>query len=416
MPTKLMKSQRLPSMFTPRRYQSEWFKSEWFKLRPTLDASSAFLFAVELRSERGPSHRLQTTLPVRVASNCGWEIQVHLETGSKNAKWIEFRNRPGRHIETRMSSWAKFAFCGLVLGSVAWAQAPSEPAASAATSIVSPEGSPTEGSIKHVPAAAPDNSPDVDVNIVADPAGLLPDLPPVPRAKATLIGGTVERMDHVRDQVTVRVFGGGHMNVLFDPRTHVYRGGKETTITDLKVGERIYLDTILDGNTVFARTVRVKTAQALGESQGVVLKYRSDRGELTLRDSISPTPVHVRLNSTTRFLQGDRAVSPSTLSEGSLVAVKFRSEGDGHDLAQEISILALPGTQYTFAGQVMHIDLRTGLLVIHSSTDRKTYEVYLDPSAAPEDNLHAGAEVTVLTNFEGSRYVARNVTINSQSQ
>ena len=59
---------------------------------------------------------------------------------------------------------------------------------------------------------------------MADPASLLPDLPPVPRAKATLIGGTVERLDRVRERVTVRVFGGGRMSVLYDPRTRVYLG------------------------------------------------------------------------------------------------------------------------------------------------------------------------------------------------
>jgi hypothetical protein len=203
--------------------------------------------------------------------------------------------------------------------------------------------------------------------------------------------------------------------VLFDPRTRVYRGTVEGTIADLKVGERVYLDTILDGDTVFARSVRVKTT-ALGESQGVVVKYRSDRGELTIRDSISPQPVRVRLNSSTRFLRGDRAVTASMVSEGSLVAVKFSSEGNGHDVAREISILALPGTRYTFAGQVVHIDLRTGLLVINSSTDHKTYEVYLDAYAAPDDNLHAGAVVTVVANFDGSRYVARSLTIDSQGK
>ena len=311
-----------------------------------------------------------------------------------------------------MNSVAKFAFSSLLIGTFAYAQVPSEPAVSAATSaVVSPESS----SIKPVPAAEPETSTDAD--IVADPASLLPDLPPVPRAKATLIGGTVERLDRVRDQVTVRVFGGGgRMKVLFDPRTRVYRGTAEATIADLKVGERVYLDTILDGDTVFARSVRLKTTPALGESQGVVVRYRSDRGELTIRDSISPQPVRVRLSSATRFLRGDRAVTASMLSEGSLVAVKFSSEGNGHDVAREISILALPGTRYTFAGQVVHIDLRTGLLVINSSTDHKTYEVYLDPYAPPDDNLHPGAVVTVVANFEGSRYVARSLTIDSQGK
>jgi len=116
------------------------------------------------------------------------------------------------------------------------------------------------------------------------------------------------------------------------------------------------------------------------------------------------------------YLQGERTVPGRVLAEGSLVALKFGSEGNGHDVAREISILALPGTRYTFAGQIVHLDLRTGLLVINSSTDRKTYEVYLDSSVPPDDNLHAGAIVTVVANFEGSRYVARNVTINSQGK
>jgi len=310
-----------------------------------------------------------------------------------------------------MNGVTKFAFASVLLGSLACAQAPSEPASSSATSSILTA---SEGSIKPVPAATPESSNDSD--IVADPASLLPDLPRLPQAKATLIGGTVERLDRVRDQITVRVFGGGRMNILIDPRSRVYRGRTEGSLADLKVGERVYLDTVLDGDTVFARSIRLKTTQALGESQGVVVKYRSDRGELSIRDSISPTPVRVRLTSSTRYLQGERTVPASVLAEGSLVALKFGSEGNGHDVAREISILALPGTRYTFAGQIVHLDLRTGLLVINSSTDRKTYEVYLDSSVPPDDNLHAGAIVTVVANFEGSRYVARNVTINSQGK
>ena len=317
-----------------------------------------------------------------------------------------------------MKRVAKFAVGSLLLGSLAYAQAPSESgslesrsSASAATSSVV---SPSESGIKPIPPTVPDVSPDAE--IVADPASLLPDLPRVPRSKATLIGGTVERLDRVRDQVTVHVFGGGKMNILFDPRTHVYRGEAEASIADLKVGERVSLDTILDGTTVFARSIRLKSVQAIGESQGTVVKYRSDRGELTIRDAISPTPVRIRITSSTQFLQGDRKVPASTLSEGSLVAVKFGSDGASHDVAREISIVALPGTRYTFQGQVAHIDLRTGLLVITSSTDRKTYEIYLDPSIPPDDNLHAGAVVTVVTDFQGSRYVARSLTFDPQGK
>ncbi|MGA2743917.1 MAG: DUF5666 domain-containing protein [Candidatus Sulfotelmatobacter sp.] len=310
---------------------------------------------------------------------------------------------------------AKSAFGSLllILGGLACAQAPSDSTASASSSMVPDSAS----AIKAVHPAAPNPSAEAETDIVADPATLLPDLPAVPRAKATLVGGTVERLDRVRDQVTVRVFGGGRMNILFDPRTHVYRGEADATIADLHDGERVSIDTILDGSAVFARNIRLKATQAQGESQGVVLKYRSDRGELTIRDAISPAPVRVRLDSATRCLQDGRAVPVSTLVAGSLVAVRFNYQGNGSpDVAREISVLALPGTRYTFAGQITHLDMRTGLLVIDSSTDRRTYEIYLDPSVATDENLHVGAGITVVTTFEGSRYLARGLTIDSQQK
>jgi hypothetical protein len=313
-----------------------------------------------------------------------------------------------------MNGVTKFAVGSglLILRCLAFAQAPSPSTATAspAASVLSE----AEG-VKHVEPSTTGAPADSDSDTV-DPASLLPDLPSVPRTNATLIGGSVERLDRVRDQITVRVFGGGREIVLFDPRTRIYRGNQEATMADLRDGERVSIDTVLDGSTVFARSIRLKTAQAQGETQGIVLKVRSDRGELTIRDAISSTPVRVRIDSSTRYLQGDRAVSAGTLTAGSLVALQFNSDGTGRDLAREVSILALPGTQYTFAGEIANLDLRTGLLVLKSSTDRKSYEIYLDSSAVPDDNLHIGAVVTVVANFEGSRYVARNVTIESQGK
>jgi hypothetical protein len=47
-------------------------------------------------------------------------------------------------------------------------------------------------------------------------------------------------------------------------------------------------------------------------------------------------------------------------------------------------------------------------------TDHKTYEIYLDPSTVSVDeNLRPGADVTTVANFDGTRYTAKNLTINS---
>lgn len=304
----------------------------------------------------------------------------------------------------------KLAVGLILLTSLAYAQAASEPSTSA---MVSPkkDGTDASGTIEPVKPNIVDES--TDDSITVDPGSLLPDLPPLPKADATLIGGTVERLDRVRDRVVVHVFGGGKMMVLFDPRTVVYRAGKETSVADLEQGERIYLDTILDGDKVYARAIRLTVPRASGESQGVVLKYRADRNELLLRDAISPTPVQIKLSPATQITQGQRPLAAGMLVPGALVAINFAPDGNGRNTASQISILALPGTEYTFAGEVVHIDLRSGLIVLKSSTDRKTYEVYLDPSITPDENLHPGAVITVITHFDGSRYLAGNLTVNS---
>jgi Domain of unknown function (DUF5666) len=250
-------------------------------------------------------------------------------------------------------------------------------------------------------------------SIMVDPASLLPELPALPQKNVSLIGGTLERLDRVRDRITVQVFGGGRMSALFDPRTRVYRGGKEVTIADLQQGQRVYLDTILNGSTVFARSIRLSSTPSAGEGQGIVLRYSN--GVLTFRDALNPFPVRVRLTSSTEYFEDHRSVPASTLVTGSLVGIKFDSEGNGHEVAREITILALPGTRYIFSGQVVHIDLRSGLLALISSVDHKTYEVYLDSTAPPDDNLQPGVNVTVMANFEDSRYVARTITINAQN-
>jgi hypothetical protein len=250
-----------------------------------------------------------------------------------------------------------------------------------------------------------------------DPASLVPSLPSLRPAKSTLIGGTVERLDHVQDRLTVLVFGGGKMKITFDPRTRIFLDGEPTSASDLRRGDRVYIDTVLDGDSIFALNIRLKRTASTGESQGVVLSYRGDRGELTMRDVLSPHAFNVRLGPSTRIINGDQPVSASEIIPGTLVNVKLGARHDGHDWAREVSVLAVPGASFTFAGQVTSLDLRTGLLVLTSTTDRKTYEVYFDSGIlAIDENVHPGVDVTILTRFEGNRYVARNLTINVTSE
>jgi hypothetical protein len=250
-----------------------------------------------------------------------------------------------------------------------------------------------------------------------DPASLVPSLPSLRPSKSTLIGGTIDRLDRIQDQLTVLVFGGGKMKITFDPRTRIYRDGDPASTSDLRRGDRVYIDTVLDRDKIFALNIRLKRSDSAGESHGVVVSYRADRSELTMRDMLSPHSFIVRLNPSTRIVNGDRRVSASTLAPGTLVSVSLAPQQNGHAWAREISVLAVPGESFTFAGQVTSLDLRVGLLVLTSTTDRKTYEIHFDSGVLTiDDNLHPGVDVTVLTRFEGNRYVARSLTINPVSE
>jgi hypothetical protein len=253
-----------------------------------------------------------------------------------------------------------------------------------------------------------------DAETAMDPASLLPDLPALPRTRASLIGGTIQKVDRIRDQVTIQIFGGGKMKVFFDPRTQLLAGNTQGSALDLRPGDHVYIDTILEGSTIFARDIRLASHVTGGTSQGVVISYRAGDSELVLRDRLSPEPVKLHFTPRTQIVQDGHAAFASQLVPGTLVDVNFVAQKNNREV-QQVSILAVPGTDFTFAGQVASLDLHLGLLVIVSANDHKTYEIYLDPSVVPvDDRLHIGADVSSVANFDGKRYVARSLIVNSK--
>ena len=250
-----------------------------------------------------------------------------------------------------LGTFLGMALAGFVLASLAAGQAmPSENVVSAPAE--NPGSNETASPRTNDAAPTPSNNsiqPLEDSSDTAlDPASLLPDLPSLRPAKASLIGGTIDKLDRVRDQITVQVFGGGKMKIAFDTRTHIYHNGAQASTSDLHRGDRIYVDTILDGSTVFAKNIRLKSVTSAGESQGVVVSYRGDKGELVVRDMLSPRPLKIRVTQQTRLVHGDHSAPASELAPGSLVAVKFGPQQDGSDVAREVSVLAVPGAFFFF--------------------------------------------------------------------
>jgi hypothetical protein len=80
----------------------------------------------------------------------------------------------------------------------------------------------------------------------------------------------------------------------------------------------------------------------------------------------------------------------------------------------EISILAAPGTAFTFTGRVIHLDMRTGLMALLDPSNKKSYEIHFDPARIQVNgNLQEGADVTTTAGFDGSRYVSTAVMVHS---
>jgi len=260
----------------------------------------------------------------------------------------------------------------------------------------------------------------------------LSDLPATPRGKSTVIGGAIRGVDTVRDQFTLNVYGGKSLKVLFDARTQVYRDGLRTSVRDLRAGDHISVETVLDGTTVFARSIHMLSLLPEGECQGQVLNYNPAEHELTILNDLSREPVKLRVPAGAAIVRSGQAASNQgssdmrsldvdldpnlNLAKGTLISVKFRSDNKGHGVASEISILATPGATFVFVGNIASLDLHSGLLALIDPRDDKRYQIVFDSARLPiSRDLHEGADVTVTTEFDGGRYVANAITINSAS-
>ena len=237
------------------------------------------------------------------------------------------------------------------------------------------------------------------------------DLPPLPHGKVSLLGGTITRLDRVQDHLTIQPFGGKQkINVAFDVRTRFFRDSQPATQRDLKVGERVYLDTMLNGTAIFAKSIWIDSNAAGGSGRGQIIAYEPQNGVLTLHDELSAQPVKFRLGPNTVVRQGAETRSLADLRAGALVSLSFGPEQGRAGMVREISILAQPGTQFSFFGRITYMDLSRKLIAVANESDNTTYEIYLGslPPGGFRD-VRQGAEVTVSAVFDGKHYVARNV-------
>ena len=237
-------------------------------------------------------------------------------------------------------------------------------------------------------------------------------LPRLPDGKVTLMGGTILRVDHVLDRLTLEVFGGRASTVLFDERTRVFRDGSPASTSDLRTGVRASVDTMLDGTSLFARNIRLMSAPPAGQSSGQIVSFDADTGEIAIRDTLSPAASDLKITGNTRIFSGGQPAATNALRPGALVTLSFQPVVQGTPVVRSISVVAAPGAQFVFIGRVQYLDLHRGLMVVVDPRDNRSYDVTLDPSSAGSiRDLKEGVNVTVTAAFDGSRYRAQSVRL-----
>jgi hypothetical protein len=284
----------------------------------------------------------------------------------------------------------------VLLGALAPAQEPAAPTATGKTAI--------EQNSAAKPAAAPQGMPG--------------DLLAPPRGKSTVMGGTISAVDPISDRLTLKVAGGRAIRILYDERTEVYRDGVKGNLRDLRANDHASVETMLDGTTIFARSIHMLSQSPEGEARGQILSYDPGTRELTLNESLSREAIKLQVPpGATIVRQGQAAAAPGAagaadLVKGTLINTKFRSNNSGAGVASEIDILAVPGSRLTFTGTISHLDLHAKQLVVADAQDDQSYKIAFDPGGFPvTHDLHEGGRVKVIAEYDGSGYTAREITL-----
>ncbi|HEY6337577.1 MAG TPA: DUF5666 domain-containing protein [Candidatus Sulfotelmatobacter sp.] len=234
----------------------------------------------------------------------------------------------------------------------------------------------------------------------------------MPGGKIGLVRGVVKRFDPIHDQLVIHTFGGGNVQIAFDPRTQLLRDNASTRFTTIPAGSVVSVDTVIDNGKLFARSVRASQSNVV-ELNGQIVSYDAGKSRLTLRDPISPESVSLHIAPSTQVVRRGQAASPQILTAGMLVKVRFFP---AQHAASNIEILAEPGNSFTFEGRVVAVDLRSRVLDLSNDSDQSIRELALGSIDGSNLNLlQEGVEVSIQAEFDGDRYNIRTVTLLSRN-
>jgi hypothetical protein len=214
------------------------------------------------------------------------------------------------------------------------------------------------------------------------------------------LGGEIQRVDPVQDELTLKVFGQRPQKILFDGRTQVYQDGVKIPLRDLVRSDHASVQTVLDGTDVYAISVHVMSQSPEGEYQGRVLDYNPGTGELSVSSVMLKEPFKVVVPANTPITRVGQPTfasahpGSSDLVKGALISVKFQSGKKDRGVASQIWVLATPGSVFEFSGSLSFLDIHSGLLVVVDPSDDKSYQISFDSAILPASRvLHEGDHV-----------------------
>jgi hypothetical protein len=239
----------------------------------------------------------------------------------------------------------------------------------------------------------------------------------LPTGKTTVMGGEIRNVDPVRDRFTLKVFGGHPVKILFDERTQIFKNGKKVPVLDLHADDHASVQTILDGDSIFAVRINMLSSPPDDDFRGKVSSYNPQSNQLTMVTSAGQQPLTVDVPSGTPVFNvgQDGTATPEqgsvSFARGSLVDVTLTGGHGKNGLATRVNILAVPGSSFEFAGSVSALDVHAGKLVVLDPRDNQSYPIAFGPSLEPlARKLHLGSPVKVQTTFDGERYKANEIT------
>jgi len=245
------------------------------------------------------------------------------------------------------------------------------------------------------------------------------DLLALPKGRSTVIGGIITRLDPVSDTLQLHVYGGKRIRIYFDARTLVYRNGEKSTLNSLRLNERASVETMSDGDTIFARSIHMLSETPQGEFQGQVIAYDPSGSVLTVNEPLSNQPIKLTVPAGTPITRKGQAASasaapasPGDLVKGALITAVFHPDNNGQGVAQQITILAVPGEMLTFTGTVTYLNLRLNQLAVTDSGNGQNYTLHFNAGSLPAiQQVRDGARVRVRAEFDGDKYQARSLDV-----